>query len=88
MAALQPLHLARLTEHEHEVTLTQWQWWCTSVFKFAYLKHIQLTELSNVVIIAYAKAYDIVDPEALANAVDALGKDNVVLQIPSGNINI
>ena len=41
---------------------------------------MQLTEHPNVVIIAYAKAYDLVDPEALADAVDFLGADRVILQ--------
>ena len=36
-----------------------------------------------MVVIAYAKAYDIVDAGALANAVNVLGKENVILQIAS-----
>jgi len=43
----------------------------------------RLTEHPNVVIIAYAKSYDLVDPEALANAVDFLGADRVILQLAS-----
>ena len=51
--------------------------------RYTILHFIQLTEHSNVVIIAYAKPYDAVDPEALANAVDFLGRDNVILQLAS-----
>jgi len=43
----------------------------------------ELTRHQNVLIIAYAKAYDLVAPEALANAVDFLGGDNVILQLAS-----
>lgn len=46
----------------------------------------RLTEHPNVVIIAYAKAYDLVDPEALADAVDFLGADRVILQLASDQL--
>ena len=39
-----------------------------------------------MVIIAYAKAYDLVDAEALTNGVNVLGKENVILQIASAQL--
>lgn len=43
----------------------------------------ELTRHPNVLVIAYAKAYDMVAPDALANAVAFLGGDRVILQLAS-----